>query len=392
MRLLFVTMDPPLPFGPAAGREPYVLLRELTARRHDVTMFSACRSEQERAQALALFPRGRYDLRCYPHQRPRSLSNSIATLRRPLSYPFSPELERDVLRALDGRWDALHVDRTFSGWLALRAADRALLNVLCLARVDSDPSPLSRVRESVSRHLMLKAELRLLRAFGAIRTLTPELSRAVTKLNPRASVHTVPYAFDPSLYAPTPSGHASAPVVALFGSLDWSPSRRAAERFLRLFPRVRARVPNARGLIVGFGARERLRHAAPLAGVEIVSDAPEMQPHFARTSVFLYPAERASGMKVKVLEALACGLPVVTTRAGAEGLPLADGVNAALGERDDELVERTVELLRAPGQRARYGAAGRAALEATCAPGAVIAQFEALYERISSRRRPIRTA
>ena len=90
-------------------------------------------------------------------------------------------------------------------------------------------------------------------------------------------------------------------------------------------------------------------------------------------------------MKVKVLEALAYGVPVVTTGEGVEGVECEDGVHCWIREDDDALAARIVELLGDEAQRGRFREAGRELVEARHAPGPVLEQMLEVYE---AARRP----
>jgi glycosyltransferase involved in cell wall biosynthesis len=183
------------------------------------------------------------------------------------------------------------------------------------------------------------------------------------------------------------------PVVGLVGSMGWHPSRSAAVRLLsRLWPEVRRRVPGARVQVVGRDARTALREFVGQPGVTIAENVPDVRPYFEQTGVLLYAPERGSGMKVKVLETLALGVPVVTTTEGVEGLPAEDGVHAGVCEDDVGLVERTVRLLTDPAAQNRQRAAGRALVESHCGPGPTLDAVEAIYAVMLAARRGGRPA
>ena len=87
-------------------------------------------------------------------------------------------------------------------------------------------------------------------------------------------------------------------------------------------------------------------------------------------------------MKVKVIEAMALGVPVVTTAEGVEGLDAVDRVHAGISEHDQGLIERTIELLENPGLGDQRRIAGRALVEAVCSPSAVFDRLETVYQTI----------
>jgi hypothetical protein len=87
-------------------------------------------------------------------------------------------------------------------------------------------------------------------------------------------------------------------------------------------------------------------------------------------------------MKIKVLESLGFGVPVVTTSEGVEGLPAEDGVHAGVCDDDAGLIERTVRLLRDPAAQNRQRREGRRLLERVCSPAATLDDLERVYEKI----------
>ncbi|MFH1923635.1 MAG: glycosyltransferase family 4 protein [Planctomycetota bacterium] len=173
------------------------------------------------------------------------------------------------------------------------------------------------------------------------------------------------------------------PVVTLIGSMHWYPGYSAARRLLtRLWPRIKARVPNARLQIVGWNACKMLHEFRALPDVVVQENVADTGPYFERTSVFLYAPERGSGMKVKILEAMAYGVPVVTTSEGVEGLPAVDGEHAGISETDAGLVERTVRLLRDPRAQNRQRIAARQLVQRHCGPAQTLDGVEAMYDRM----------
>ena len=182
----------------------------------------------------------------------------------------------------------------------------------------------------MGRYLMRTTEERLVRRFTYFRSVSPRLQSALLRVNPLARVRTVPLALDTSLYEYiTPARRPGTLVVSVIGNMDWYPTRSAAERFLtRLWPGIKARIPEAHAQVVGWNARVALKDFLNLPDVTIEENVPDIRPYFERTGVLLYSPARGSGMKIKVLEALALGVPVVTTSEGVEGLPAEDGVHA----------------------------------------------------------------
>ena len=134
-------------------------------------------------------------------------------------------------------------------------------------------------------------------------------------------------------------------------------------------------------LIVGRDAHRVLRGHLHRSSVQILDNVADIAPYFHALDVLLYAPPRGSGMKVKVMEAFAFGTPVVTSTAGAEGIPIQDGTHAGLSDDDEGLVERTVTLLEDADRRERYRHAARQLIEQHCAPGLAVDRLESVYAR-----------
>src|SRR5207302_3925161 len=83
-RIVLAMIEPPLPFGNAAARWYYVLLRGLVRRGHAVTAFAACSNSQDISQVQRLFSSPQYDLRCYPTRTTSSFGEKIESFIRPM--------------------------------------------------------------------------------------------------------------------------------------------------------------------------------------------------------------------------------------------------------------------------------------------------------------------
>jgi glycosyltransferase involved in cell wall biosynthesis len=385
-RIVLCLSDPPLPFGDAAARWFYVLLRGLVARGHDVVALAVCGDAGQAAEVGRLFPAPGYDVRLYAPPRRSGPWRKLETLRRPYSYRFGPDLHRDLAAEMARGADVLQLEHLWIGWLGLAHADRAVLNVHYLFDIDLSDRPPDSASDRARRAMTRRAERVLLRRYPNLMTLTPRLSERARQLSPRSAVHTVPLGLDTSLYpfeADGPDG--PGPVVGLIGSFRWHPTYWAGVRLLtRLWPEIRGRVPGARLQIVGRRARAALGALADVPGVSVAEDVPDAIPYFRAMDVLLYAPSRGSGMKVKVLEAFALGVPVVTTSEGVEGLPAEDGVHAGVCEDDAGLIERTVALLNDPARRRRQRVAARALLEAHCAPGPTLDRLEQVYASLTT--------
>jgi glycosyltransferase involved in cell wall biosynthesis len=148
--------------------------------------------------------------------------------------------------------------------------------------------------------------------------------------------------------------------VCLTGNLGYFPTAHGASWFLdEVWPKLRARLPQARMRLAGARPTRQLRTAARRAGAELVVDPPDIAAELARADAAVAPLFAGSGVPVKLLEALAAGVPVVATPWAAAGLEpelaarirTGDSAEAWANALVETLTDRTTALARASETR-----------------------------------------
>jgi glycosyltransferase involved in cell wall biosynthesis len=320
---------------------------------------------------------------------PRAFGDLGVTVAR---IPFRPPTAvASAAQGLWGRWPytlARYQDRAFRAALRERAATRTpafvMANHLHMAPYsESIPGIPWVLREHNVEHVFMRryastrglgfAGIYARTQVGRLRRVEAQFCRSAAltlaiqdaeretlrQLAPGARVETLPIGIDFARFLPrNPS---SVPVVLLPGAFGWAPNADGALRFLREgWPRLRSAVPGVRLRIAGKEPPSALVHAALAADAEVASRVPSMPEEFARATVILVPLWYGGGSRVKIVEALAAGVPVVSTSIGAEGLGLTPDVHYAEGESPPELADRASELLRDPSRADRLAREGRA--------------------------------
>jgi len=166
-------------------------------------------------------------------------------------------------------------------------------------------------------------------------------------------VAVVPNGVDPSLLSYRPRAKESG-VFAFTGALTYAPNYDAATCLCRdILPALRTRFGDVRLRITGSTDGVDLSEFSGARGVEFTGYVDDIRPVVSSAWALVVPLRYGGGTRVKILEAMALGTPVVSTPMGAEGLDVIDGTHILLGDDVAELVEQTTRLLADPGLAAR---------------------------------------
>jgi glycosyltransferase involved in cell wall biosynthesis len=170
--------------------------------------------------------------------------------------------------------------------------------------------------------------------------------------------------------------------VLFIGSLEFRPNLDAVRLLLdEVFPAVRAREPAARLSVVGRNPPPWLVDLARReAAVELHANVPDVRPFLARAAVLAVPLRVGGGSRLKILEALACGLPVVSTRVGAEGLCLTPGEEIEVVEQVGEMTDVLVRCLRDPAPALARAEKGRQVVRERYDWGPLADKMERVWE------------
>ncbi len=150
------------------------------------------------------------------------------------------------------------------------------------------------------------------------------------------------------------------PVILFLGSFAYGPNRVAAKQLIEtIYPQLRQQHPTAKLLLVGHEPTDLMLQAAQRdPQITVTGSVPSVLPYLQQAHVMVVPLRHGSGTRLKLLEAFAAGVPVVTTAKGAEGLDVVDGEHVLLREDEADLAAGAAEVLASPelAQRLAHGA------------------------------------
>jgi glycosyltransferase involved in cell wall biosynthesis len=145
---------------------------------------------------------------------------------------------------------------------------------------------------------------------------------------------------------------------------------------------VKQGFPQAKLYVAGWNAAKYLQKYSSRQDLTLAENLAHPSDFFSRAAVMVYAPARGSGMKVKVMESMAYGVPVVTTWEGVEGIDYQNGRECWVAETDEELAGKVCRLLENSVERQLMRQAARTLIEERYSPRPVVDKMISVYERL----------
>ena len=209
---------------------------------------------------------------------------------------------------------------------------------------------------------VVAGERRLLSRVSGASCVSERDAAALSRISGGAAPEVVPNGVDLDHYAFRP-GPAASERLFFVGDLSWAPNAEGVRWFAReVWPSLSKRRPEATVEILG---RRAAADLASLTGPRFVlaGEGGDTRPRWRQAAVAIVPLHAGGGTRLKILEAAACGVPVVSTSVGAEGLSFVEGEEILLRDERGAFAEAVAALLADAGSRERMAAAARRRVE-----------------------------
>jgi polysaccharide biosynthesis protein PslH len=354
------------------------------------------------AQALAKRASVTFVEMCHEGEQPTSRSDGcawdrIVSLKKPPSYTlrniargiagpaplsvlnyFEPQLESELARLLDehtfdtAQIEGIHLSRYLA---ALRSARNPPAILVDWHNIESElmwrysenaPSWAKRLLARRTAQLLEKAELQLLETCDAHTVASNRERDKLLALCPFAKIHVVPNGVDIKHFSPESTGAQRSPSpgvskhdLLFVGSMDYHPNVDAATWFVNdIWPAIARRYPEFKFVIVGRNpSKEVLRLRSDR--VRVTGTVEDVRPFYASALAVVVPLRIGGGTRLKILEAMAAGVPVISTRLGAEGIDAEHDVHILLADTRSDIANAIHQVVSSPNTRVRLVDAAR---------------------------------
>jgi len=369
VRILICSLEAPLPPTNGLRLMLQALLSELR-KEHEVRMLAfrspdqTAPNEDPAVRLIARKPPGPFGrtislVRAMVTRRPLGVQSIAARLRLPLQEEladFRPDVVHVTTQEL-----ALTSELLDGKPSVLAALDAWHLNVAA-----SIPMSSGLRRFLLRRQLgwVRRFEGSVFRRFARVVVVSEQDRDALLALDRSMRVVVIPNGVDVERFAPAAANEAALPGnsarVLFTGVMRYPPNVAAAEHLARhILPLVRARVPEAHLAIVGRDPSRSVRALSGLDGVVVIGEVPDLRPWLTGSRAYACPMVSGTGIKNKLLEAMACGVPCIATPLAVRGLRAQAGRDLLVATDAEEFASHLVDVLTDDQLAARLGAAAR---------------------------------
>ncbi len=399
MDVLFI-----VPYVPNLVRtRPYNFIRALSERGNRVTVLTVRASEADEAD-LAALRKMVYAVEAVSLPVWRSLLNCLPALLSgvPLQTRFS--WDAGLFSRLNGRFpfDVVHVEHLRGVRYALHLKKHTQLPVVwdsvdCITHLFKQAAAQSknnmlRWRSRFELGRTERYERWLLDKFDQI-LVTSHLDReAMQSLNPQqpAPITVVPNGVDLNYFRPDTAVTRQEKSLVVSGKMSYHANISMVLHLVeKIMPHVWQEQPDVTLTIVGKDPTKEVVALAEHPNITVTGTVPEIRPYLQQAAIALTPLTYGAGVQNKVLEAMACGTPVVSTTRAIKPLGVQPGRALLAADDPAQFARHVLELLANPAQRAQIGRAARAYVEQNHNWHTLAGDLEQIYQQAKHQHNPV---
>ena len=392
MRILWLKTELLHPIDKGGKIRTYQMLRELK-KEHQVTYLCLDDGTAE-SDALEKASEYAHKVITIPHKTAAKFTTAfylelIRNLRSPLPYALQKYVSSEFREAVESLSRSGNFDLLICDFLAPAVnvpQDLPIPTLLFQHNVEAmiwqrhfevAKNPLRRSYFELQWKRMRTFESEKSKQFDRVVAVSEEDAQVMKKDYGISNVSHVETGVDTEYFAPSDRQDDSGTQIVFTGSMDWLPNEDGVNWFTaQIFPRVKERIPEATFSIVGRSPSPALLSlAAADTTINVTGRVPDVRPYMSRASVFVVPIRIGGGTRLKIYEAMAMGLPVVSTTIGAEGLSVRDGADVFLRDDPDAFADAVVNLIRDRELARRIGTEAAARVQRNNSWNKVAADF-----------------
>lgn len=367
MKILFISENFPYPLDSGGRIRTYHIMKGLS-RQHEITLVTTLETEDKRAYLpeLTKVCRAINTIKA-PRETPFQLGTELLkSLISPapivVERHYLPDVAAEIQRLLaSDRFDVVHFDHLDASFY------RSLIPASVKTVLDEHNIVTNQVKTSIAAEPNLLKKWYMQTQLGKTRRYESEVCPQMTRcfvcsdtdkaylqaMAPTAQIRTIPNGVDVDYFSDRswfdPAQHAQEPYSIIFvGMLDYGPGGVAVRYFCQeILPLLQREIPDIRFYAVGQNPPQYLQTLASQSqNIVLTGRVQDIRPYIAKSKVFVVPLKSGSGTRLKILDAMAMGIPVVSTSIGAEGLDVRSGEQILIADTPESFSSAVLTLLK----------------------------------------------
>jgi glycosyltransferase involved in cell wall biosynthesis len=242
-----------------------------------------------------------------------------------------------------------------------------------------------KLQEAINLKGLKKYEFEMYRDADKVLTLTPQGKDELLAICPDLDISIVPHGVDVETFAFSPQLEEKNSLVFLGNYLHYPNVDAVLYFHAEIWPRLKKIRKDLKFYVVGQSPPPEITHLTSDESIVVTGKVDDVSPYLRRGQVFICPVRLGGGFRGKILEAMALGRPVVSTRLGAEGIPAASGENIILADRPEDFAKGILDLIGNPNIYQRIQNNARKLMEDNYAWDKGVAKLEVVLEEMMSK-------
>lgn len=244
---------------------------------------------------------------------------------------------------------------------------------------------LNKLKEAINLKGLKKYEFDMYRNADKVLVLTPQGKKELLAVSPDLNIEVVPHGVDVEAFSFSPQADEENSLVFLGNYLHYPNVDAVLYFHAEIWPRLKKVQPELKFYVVGQSPPPEITRLAEDESIVVTGTVDDVTPYLRRGQVFICPVRLGGGFRGKILEAMALGRPVVSTRLGAEGIPASDGQNIILADDPDDFVRGIANLIGNPNLYRKIQKNARKLMEDHYAWDKGVARLEAVLGEMMSK-------
>ena len=325
-------------------------------------------------------------------QLPGLAKNLISGLPWYVKYAKSKEMKDTILRLTKGnRFDLIHIDDPYMSSNLDVVSKSGVKKTVTFHDIESikyqrilgiEKNLYKKIRFFLNWLPMQRWERRIAEKFDLNIVMSPVDRQILLSKNINVKIAVIPNGVDTDSLDQLPPTDQQEN-ISFFGTMDYPPNIDAVLYFYkRVFQLIRRRLPETKFFIIGQKPTNELKKLSNDSNVIVTGYVKDIVPYYQKSSVVVVPLRAGGGTRLKILEAMGLGRPVVSTSLGSEGLEVTHSENIMIADRPEDFAKHTIELMTNKTLRTRLTEKARKFVESYHSWRKIAGDLDRVYQEI----------